>query len=257
MEKNAFINSFSQCEKNFISRIYEDINLCKKTFSVIYSNEFVVSYVYNKLIELQQELGVKVGTYGVFDECERRLVSFSQEEETLSYPIDFLKITNKSKFKELGHKDYLGTLMSLGLKREVFGDLIVEGNNCYVPVLMEITNYIIANLNTINTCPCEVKVIDQDSYEIPKVKFEEKVIIITSQRLDNVISGITNLSRNNTSVLISNGSVLINHMESTRKDKIVKPQDVITIRGYGKFKLFDIIGETQKNRLKVLIKKYL
>lgn len=257
MEKNAFLNSFSQCEKNFISRLYEDINLCKKTFSVIYSNEFVVPYVYNKLLEMQQELGVKIDTYGVFEECERKMISFSLEDTILSYPIDFLKITNKSKFKVLGHKDYLGTLMSLGVKREVFGDLVVEGNNCYVPVTMEITNYIIANLNTINTCPCDIKVIEQKVDEIPKVKYEEKVIIITSQRLDNVISGITNLSRNNANTLINNGSVLINHLECVKKDKIVKPQDIITIRGYGKYKLFDIVGETQKNRLKVLIKKYL
>ncbi|MPM29040.1 hypothetical protein SDC9_75579 [bioreactor metagenome] len=256
MDKTAFINSFDQCDKNYISNIYNSIMICKKTHNTVFTKEFLIPYIYNKLINMEKELGIKVYCYGIYEECERKIVAFDLYEEPREYPIDLIKITNKSKFKNLTHRDYLGSLMSLGLKREVFGDLVVEDNNCYVPVLGDITNYILGSLETIGNCPCEIEILESNIENIPVVKFQEKVIICSSLRLDNVVSELSNLSRNDGNTLINNGSVMINHIICNKKDKLVKPLDIITVRGYGKFKMQEIAGETQKNRLKIVIRKY-
>jgi RNA-binding protein YlmH len=257
MEKNSFINSFIQWDKNYISNIYDNIMICKFTSNTTFTKEFVAPYIYNKLVPMENELGIKIFSNGVFQEAERKILAFDLYEEPEDYPIDLIKITNKSKFKVLTHRDYLGTLMSFGLKREVFGDVIVEDNHCYVPVIKDITSYIFSSLETIGNCPCEVEISNKDPRSIPQVKFHEKVIIITSLRLDNAVSGIYNLSRNEVNTLIHNGSIMINHMECVKRDKLVKPYDIITVRGYGKFKITEVLGETHKNRLKVAIKKYI
>ncbi|MEG0772935.1 YlmH/Sll1252 family protein [Clostridium sp.] len=257
MEKNSFINSFPQWDKNYISNIYDNIMLCKKIRRTIFTKEFVSPYIYNKLMLMEHELGVKTFCYGVFEEAERKMLAFDLYEEPEDYPIDLIKIVNKSKFKVLTHRDFLGTLMSFGVKREVLGDLLVENDYCYVPVIKDITSYIFNNLETIGNCPCEIEILDKNPDNIPKVKYEEKVIIITSLRLDNTISGICNLSRNEVNTLINNGSIMINHVQSSKRDKLVKPQDIVTVRGYGKYKIEEIVGETQKNRLKIAIKKYI
>jgi RNA-binding protein YlmH len=257
MEKNTFINSFIQWDKNYISNIYDNIMMCKITNNTTFTKEFVAPYIYNKLMLMENELGVKIFSYGVFEEAERKIIAFDLYEEPEDYPVDFIKISNKSKFKVLNHRDYLGTLMSFGLKREVFGDLLVVDDHCYVPVIKDITSYIISSLETIGNCPCEVEISNKDPKNIPQVKFDEKVIIITSLRLDNAVSGICNLSRNEVNALINNGSILINHLECVKRDKVIKPYDIITVRGYGKFKITEVLGETHKNRLKVAIKKYI
>ncbi|WP_017415679.1 RNA-binding protein [Clostridium tunisiense] len=256
MEKMTFINSFSEYDKNYMSNIYDNIVLCKKTHNTVFTKEFLIPYIYNKLSNMSNELGVKVYCYGVYEDSERKIVAFDLYEKPEEFPVDLIKVTNKSKFKNLSHKDYLGSLMALGLKREVFGDLVVEDDHCYVPAVRDITNYILGTLETIGHCPCELEILKNNPESIPKVKFQEKVIIFTSLRLDNIVSGICNLSRNESNSLISGGFVMINHITVSKKDKLVKPQDIITIRGHGKFRVQDIIGETHKSRLKVLIRKY-
>jgi len=257
MDKNTFLNSFNQCEKNYISSLYDDMLLCEKINTVVFSKEFLIPYIYNKLIQLESALNVKILTYGVYEDCERKMVAFYTEDKPETFPIDLLKITNKSKFKSLAHKDYLGSIMALGIKREMYGDFIVEDDHCYVPVVSEVTSYIMNNLTHLGNCPCKIDILDQDICNVPKLKFDTRTIIITSLRLDNVIPGICNITRGNGNTLISNGSVMINHIECMKKDKLIKPNDIVTIRGYGKYKVSDIVGETQKNRLKIAIKKYI
>ena len=147
--------------------------------------------------------------------------------------------------------------MSLGIKREKLGDLIIQDTICYAPVCSDISNYIINNLNTIGNCPCEVSEYDYTSQELPERKFKERMVISTSLRLDGMVSAICNVSRNNSVELISCGKILVNYFQCLKKDKVIKNSDTLTIRGYGKFKVAEIIGSTQKDRLKIAIKQYI
>jgi RNA-binding protein YlmH len=185
------------------------------------------------------------------------MLSFSSYEEPLVYPINLLQITNKSKFTTLHHKDYLGAIMSLGIKREKLGDLVIKDSFCYAPVCSDISSYIINNLNDIGNCHCEVSEYDYTLKELPHRNFQGKIIISTSLRLDGMVAAICNVSRNNAVGLISTGKILVNYFQCLKKDKITKCNDTLTIRGYGKFKIVEIIGSTQKDRLKVSIMQYI
>jgi len=223
----------------------------------IYTKEFVTPDIYMNIKNNQGKLGVFVHGTGVFEDSERKMICFSiNAYETLDYDIHVIKIKNKSKFKELKHKDYLGSIMALGVKRSLFGDLVVKGDACFVPMASSVSQYVQDNLTAIGNCPCSIDRVNINSEDIPKIEFEEKIIIVTSLRLDNVIPSICNMSRAKGADLISNGSVLLNYLICNRKDKLIEMKDTITIRGFGKYKVNSIEGETSKGRIKLLIGKY-
>jgi RNA-binding protein YlmH len=258
MDKKTFLNMFKDHDKNYISSIYEDIQLCRNIEVPIYIKEFVTPDIYMNIKNNESKLGVFVYGTGVFDDSERKILCFSTNTyEALDYDIHVIRIKNKSKFKELKHKDYLGAIMALGVKRDLFGDLIVQGDACFVPMVNAISQYVQDNLTTIGNCPCSIDIVDISSEDIPKIKFEEKSIIVTSLRLDNVVPSICNMSRAKCTEFIGNGSVLLNYLTCNRKDKLVEMKDTITIRGFGKYKVNSIEGETSKGRLKLLIGKYI
>jgi len=257
MDKNYFLNSISCEDKNLISSIFNKLQIAEKTNKVIFTNDFLSPSLWNQISTACEKYKIKSFANGIFEDADRRMVAFSTNDEPVMYPINLLKISNNSKFSTLGHKDYLGAMMSLGIKREKLGDLIIEDTICYAPVCSDISSYIINNLNTIGNCPCEVSEHDYTSQELPQRKFKERVIISTSLRLDGMVSAICNISRNSSVELISGGKILVNYFQCLKKDKVIKNSDTLTIRGYGKFKVAEIIGSTQKDRLKIAIKEYI
>ena len=258
MEKQEFLAMFNGYDKNYISSLYEDIKLCRNIECDIYTKEFVTPDIYYKLKKNEFKMGVTVSGYGVFEDCERRMICFSAGEYLDKYyEVDVIEIKNKSKFKVLSHKDYLGSIMALGIRRELFGDLVVDGDCCYLPASKLISKYILDNLITVGNSPCDLKIIDINKSNIPKINFEDKNIIVTSLRLDNMVSSICNISRSKSNVLIESGVVLINYLSCVKKEKLLDINDTITIRGYGKFKFVSIVGETGKGRIKVAIGKYI
>lgn len=257
MDKRTFLDMFKDHDRNYISSIYEDILLCRNIEVPIYTKEFVTPDIYMNIKNNESKLGIFVHGAGVFEDSERKIICFSTNTyEVPDYDIHVIKIKNKSKFKELKHKDYLGSIMALGVKRSLFGDLVVKGDVCFVPMVTSVSEYVENNLTTIGNCPCIIDKIDKGSECIPKIEFEEKSIIVTSLRLDNIVPSISNMSRTKGNDLISNGCVLLNYLTCNRKDKLVEKKDTITIRGFGKYRINSIEGETNKGRIKLLIGKY-
>lgn len=257
ISKETFICKFSQYENNDISKLYNKIILAERTNKIIYTKNFLTLSVFNILKAIEGEMKIKVYCFGVFEEFDRAMLAFScYDEENLNYPIDVLKITNKSKFKELKHSDYLGAIMSLGIDRELLGDIVVKENCAYVPVVEDISDYIIYNLSSIGKSPCSITKLEDYSLDLPKISFEEKSIIVSSLRVDNVVSALCNISRSKALELIEQKKVFLNYIEILRKDKLVNLDDTLTIRGYGKFKICNFLGKTQRERIKVLMKKY-
>lgn len=257
MNKNEFLNRFTNKDRLILSNIFDKINLAIKVQVPIYTNEFYTTDICMEVKKLSTLLGVKIETYGIFENSERNMMAFSYEGDNYCYfPLKLIKIENKSKFNKLSHKDYLGAIMSMGVNRNKFGDLIVIENSCYVAVSEEIASYILNNLNSIGKCTCNICELELTKSNIPKIKFEELNIIVSSLRLDCLISSICNISRNRAVELINRGNVLLNYVTEKEKDYNVSFGSTITIRGYGKFKLFCDTGVTAKNRIKILMKKF-
>ena len=182
------------------------------------------------------------------------MISFNNIYE-IPFPIIIIEIKNKSNFSSLQHKDYLGAIMSLGIERDKLGDLVLIGNYCYIPVIEEISSYIISNLDQIGRSPVEIKIIE-DLNKVPSLEFEEIIINVQSLRVDSVVAKLVNASRSKGVELIDSGKVLLNYVKSKDKSQEVKFNDRITIRGTGKFIIGNLVGDTKSGKHKILVKKY-
>lgn len=258
MNKSEFLNRISNEERLTLSNLFDKVNLSMKIQKPVCTNEFYTPDICSNAVAMSDSLGVKASVYGIFEQSERNMMIFSDKAESYDlFPIKLIKIENKSKFNILQHKDYLGAIMALGIKRNKFGDLIVKDNSCYVAASEDIVSYISNNLDSIGSCTCNIYQLDAVEANIPKIQYEEFNIIVSSLRLDCLISSICNISRNKSVELINKGNVLLNYMIEKQKDCSVPYGTTLTIRGYGKFKMFSNEGVTAKNRVKVLMKKFI
>ena len=236
------------------------LNMAIENEILVITEEFYTPNFWKKLLTTSYEkLGILVETSGVFDESDRRQIAFVPKnyKELLAtdYPNKLLKIEVNTKFKEYEHKDFLGSLMGLNIKRELMGDLILIDNTAYIPVSDKIVDYVILNLDKIGRASCIINVIDSKE-EIPTYRFEDKIIVVASKRLDSIVSAITNISRSKVITPIGDGKILIDYVEEKDKSKNIEIGSVITIKGFGKYKLFCENGKTKKGKEKILVKKY-
>ncbi|MBP2031443.1 RNA-binding protein YlmH [Clostridium algifaecis] len=257
MDKKTFLKKLDFVPQNISSNIYDKLILAKKTNKNTYTNEFYTPNIWQTVQNMKYEIDLNVQSFGIFKDAERRMILFSMNDCIEDYPIDLIKINIKSKFSKLSHRDYLGALMSLGLKREKFGDLILNGDEgCYFCCSNDISDYVKMNFNSVKNLNCSVDILDFNTVVVPEYKFEELVINVPSMRLDSIVGSICNLSRSKAEMIIKSGKVQLDYFECTKKDKILKDNSTIIIRGYGKFKFVEEIGHTGKGRNKLLIKKF-
>lgn len=242
-------------DNGIISNIYDKIVLSEKTGKTIFCDYFFAPNIWKNVLDLQEQTGLDVSLYGAFDDAERKMIAFNKDEY-ISFPVKLIRISNLSHFSKPLHKDYLGSLMALGIKREKMGDLICYDNVCVVPVCEDIHEYIVSNFKSAGNSPCSVSVIDSEEFIIPDTIFDESIMICASTRLDAVVGSLCNISRSSSSEIISRGKVLIDYCECLIKDKKVDENSIITVRGYGKFKVKEQVGFTKGGNLKIKIKKY-
>ena len=171
-------------------------------------------------------------------------------------PITALKITGSS-FKELSHRDYMGSILSLGIDRSVVGDIaVVSPCEAVVFVSSRIAPFIESSLDKIGRDGVTVTEAPNNYlWEIPR-RFEEIPLTVSSPRLDGIVKAITGKSREDAAEAVRGGLVELSYAVTDNVSAEVKPGDIISIRGYGKFVIGDVTGETKSGRLKIGCRKY-
>jgi RNA-binding protein YlmH len=255
MDKKDFLKKVGFLDGNVASNIYDKVILAKKTNRTLYTGEFYTTKIWKTLESLSEDIGIDVYSYGIFEDAERKIMAFADNTK-LNYPVSLIKVKGKSKFNNLKHKDYLGAIMALGIKREKFGDLILNNDECYVAVQQEIVDYIKMNLTSIGKSNCTIDVLDIHHCEIPKYNFEKIIVNVSSFRIDCVVSTLCNVARNKAEELIRQNKVLVDYSQDFKKNKVLKNDSTITVRGYGKFKIVEEIGWTNSGKIKILVKKF-
>lgn len=211
--------------------------------------------------EIENELGFSTPLlYGGCDICERKMIRFGNMNELgyeQDFPITALLIEPvAAKFSDdLTHRDFLGALMNLGIKREMLGDIFVKKNVACVFCKDTISDYIIENLTRIKHTTVKVSQ-TEDIEDITAPILEEKTIQVSSIRVDAVISRVYNLSRNSSIELFRAGLVFINGRECTENAKPLKPHDIVSVRGYGKFEYFEELNLSKKGKINCKVRIY-
>lgn len=159
------------------------------------------------------------------------------------------------KTHSLTHRDFLGALMSLGMKRDVLGDIFIHNNTTYIFATNAAKHIILEELSSVGkaSVTCE-----EVPLPVDKITPENELftINVASLRLDAIISNTLHINRKRAAALIEAGYVLVNSTEVKTLSYTMFPEDVFSIRGYGKYKLKDITGKSKKDRLFIEVEKY-
>lgn len=255
MIKNKILLNFKEEDRADVLSLYDKYVLAKERYITIFSNSFYPPNVWKYFKERFETKDFSIEVFGIFEDAERRMICFNNIYNT-SFPIRVIKIENKSKFNNLTHRDYLGTVLSLGIKRNKIGDLLVKDKICFMPVYDEIEEYISNSLSVVGGAPCTLSVVEEDDVVL-RVEFEEFVILVQSLRIDSIISKIVNISRGKAQSLIKDGKVLIDYNITRDKSSEVICGQRITIRGAGKFIIDESIGNSKSGKIRINMKKYI
>ncbi|MDE6767995.1 MAG: RNA-binding protein [Eubacterium sp.] len=232
----------------------------EKRFNELYNRAYSKSYrVFSDFLNLEEQsilatTYLPCSTYGGYDMSERIVAGFGENIENTDFPIKCLVISPvMQKFADkLTHRDFLGALMNLGIKREMLGDIIINDNCGYLFCLDHISEYIKNNLNRIKHT--NVNVTECDSLPANIIKAPDpRELIISSLRLDVLVSAVYKLSRNEASKLFSTGKVFVNSKLIETTSYQIKENDIISVRDYGRFTFSQQLRKTKKDRLVVEI----
>ncbi|MBQ3253874.1 MAG: hypothetical protein IJA65_04885 [Acholeplasmatales bacterium] len=205
--------------------------------------------------EMKWHSEIKASKSGKIINADRvRYIIAPKDYDTLDFNIVVFKIIYNKKYYTIYHRSILGSLMSLGIKRECIGDIIIDDNNdAYFACTKEISEYILESFKFIGKAPIELEIENKDIINIPK--YEEKLSFVASLRLDAIIAQAYNISRKEALELISGGLVYINHVLTLNVSHMVKLDDIISVRHKGKFKLSEIGNKSKSGRLAIKIAK--
>lgn len=159
--------------------------------------------------------------------------------------------------ENIRHQDILGSLFSLNIDSSYFGDIVLYNDYYYVFVSEDLALYIKDNLKMVGNKKVSLEEVDLSVLDNYERKYEEKEIIVSSLRIDNIISGIINTSRKVALDKIKNKEVIVNYDVMNKNSYILKENDIFSIRRYGKYKFVGIVKSTKKNNFIVRYLKYI
>lgn len=240
--------------KNKMFRIIDKANGCLKNYDVRFSDFLNPFEVESAKAILNANDDLKYTVDGGYDESERKIVfiyPFYMDYEDINETLRFIQIEGNFKFKSISHKDYLGSLLSLGIKREKIGDIIIHENFCQVIVTFDICDFILMNLEKVARNNVKLKEISRKEVVYSPPNYKEINFTVSSSRIDCIISGLYNISRQESAKLISNEKVQVNYEKITSCSKEIKSESLISVRGKGRSQINNIGGLTKKGKIKV------
>jgi RNA-binding protein YlmH len=238
-----------------MKRLIDKIRIVLKSH-VVETTDFLDPYE----IKLSKSILTKISEvsyleYGGLEEAERKVIYIFPEYMSftdMNSKIGYLKV---DKFEGLTHRDYLGSILALGVVREKMGDILIYDDSAIFIVKKEIMNYISMNLTKIGNNSIRIEEIEQKNIESPIEDFEEFQIYVSSLRLDTIISSIYNIPRSESLKKIKSNDVKINWEHVTKPTKILSEGDTISARGIGRSKIVLFKGQSKKGKNMLTVRK--
>ena len=244
--------------KSSVKKISDKISYVIKNYAPAIT-EFINPYVAELSIPLINSFDIKFELFPSYEHGERKV--FILYHDLCDKPdcnefLAGLRINNKSRFRALSHKDYLGSIMSLGIDRSKTGDIYVYDEFADIVIHNDISDYIIYNLEKIGTNKIEIEKIN-----INDISYKEQQHILlninsSSMRLDNILKHIINKSREVSANMIKAGDVKINYQIEDKVSRVIEEGDMLSVSKYGRFKISNNLGTTKSGKYRVEIKHY-
>lgn len=265
MDKESVLRRIAKAEDRlFVSRLL-DKAVKAMNAGVITHSEFLDPYQRTIVEKALSDLpDANILQDGGYPGAERVILVFCPDfvfdgdEDYTTYmdkhPISVLNLEVKNAGK-LTHRDYLGSLMGLGIKRKKIGDILVKEDGCAIFAMSDIAGYVQYNLSKVGNTRIKVTLGDMEELDIPEAKVRDINTTVASLRLDCIASAGFGTSRTRMADLIKAERVQLNWETTDNPSKQVKEGDTISMRGKGRIVLEEIGRITKKGRTGVLIRK--
>ena len=198
---------------------------------------------------------------GGYEGAERTILLFlpdwlEAEDAQSQSPLRFLRASFRKEY-HLTHRDFLGSLMGMGIVREKVGDILVGEDEADLIVLDSVALFLLESWISAGRAKLTVSEIPGEYLHIPQVRCEEVRDTVSSLRLDAVCSTGFRMARGKAVDMISSGHVQVNWRPCTKADKLLTEGDTVSARGFGKFQLAAVGGVTKKGRTAIVVKRYI
>ena len=265
-EDNFFLgqieDKIAQCENKFIATHTGFMDLHQQSLARVFCKKNFVQVFTQKQEEVpemaEERPALRTLFYGGYEQAERvillNLPGYADLKNENPLVIVRAKVSEKS--KSLTHRDYLGSLIGLGMKREMIGDILVRDDGADIIVLAEIADFILQNYCKAGRVSLSLEKLDISKLIVPEAKVREITDTVASLRLDSIVASAFSLSRGKAAEAITRGIVFVNNMETVKPDFQLKEGDKISLRGKGKACLREVGGKSRKDRQYIAIEKY-
>lgn len=247
-------------ELDYTSKRFIDLSRMSYERGTYTFTDFLTLAEQSEIFSCVKELYTSYEIYGGYDGSERCMIRFGREDDlgyVEEYPMKCIHIKPiAAKFaEELGHRDFLGSLMNIGIERHKLGDIIVANKSAYVFAHEQVVPVILDEITRIRHTTVMASVVDNMS-EFPAPKLEQVNIQVHSERIDAIIAKAYNLSRSQAAEVFLAGKVFISGKLMENESHQVKADDLISVRGFGRFIYRGVSSTTKKGNLNVIIEKY-
>lgn len=196
-----------------------------------------------------------------YEQAERKMLFFFSEErkeylqEQALEEIKVLRINLPHKAEEiLGHKQYLGGILKLGVERKKIGDILVRQDGADILVSTTMLKFLLTNLPELKRFSgAKMQEVTIQELIVPVIEKQIKKVIVSSLRLDNIVAKLAGVSREGALQMLKMQRVFVNFLSEIKPTKLVQEGSVITIRGKGRFSIKQIEGNTKKGRIILVI----
>lgn len=266
MNKEEIIKNYkNNDDKLLVSKMLDQIELCSKR-NRIQNTDFLDERQRNILQKALNRMKLEnYIVFGGFEEAQRNAYIFYPDKrdreidnENYDKIMQIIEIILPTELQgKYTHKDYLGGLMKLGVKREKIGDILVWNEGAHIIVLNEIVVFLEQHLTTLTRFQkAQITVKHIKDLHLCSIQKEEIEIMVSSMRVDNIVSELAKTSRAKAEEIIREQRVFVNYEVVEKVSKNINIGDKITIRGKGKFEIKEQIGNTKKGKVILIVEKY-
>ena len=261
MDKHALLKSYYQPdEKLLLAKVLDQADLSLKKKSVSYSDFLDPTMTAKAIGLLKQIREVHFSIFGGYDDAERCIIAMYPDyfdDDDLEYPIKTVEIKHNAKFSsKLSHRDYLGSILGLGIERTKIGDIIVLDDAAYCFAESSIADYICVNLEKIGHTKVKSELSNVQRTDIFEKKMDLRNTTVSSLRADTVFGVVFAKSRSEVQDLIRGRKASINWIEIDSVSLTLNEGDVLSLKGSGRGKLVEVIGTTKKGKISIIVGRY-
>ena len=195
---------------------------------------------------------------GGFIGAERQRAAFCHEDfaGTPNFEIAVIKAEWNGEFARLSHGDVLGSIMSLGIDREIIGDIIATKNFARIIVDKKLADYFVMNLTRIGNTAVKTTLDELENISPKEERIKEIKATVASLRADSIAAAGFGMSRSKAAEEIAAEKVKLNWQTVKNSSQTIKQGDILSMRGRGRLEVTEIRGQTKKGRISVLLKRF-